>query len=468
MAAPWTLRKVFAHWQCKSVYHGADAVLDAKIPGVSTDSRRLRKGDVFVALRGDHFDGHDFIEAALRAGALACFVEGTWWAKRREGPVAGNFIVVEDTLRALQDLGRTYRRFLDPRMIALTGTNGKTTTKEMIAAVLAQKWRVHKTEGNLNNHIGVPLTLLAMPEKTEIAVVEMGTNNFGEIATLCEIAEPEYGLITNIGRGHTEFFRDVAGVQRAKQELFDYLAETGLAVINQDDALVVEASQRAGIGKKHTYGFTGPADTRGDALQLNVHGHAEFMCEGRKVTVGTPGLHNAANALAAIAVGRLFQVPPEACARALARPLQISGRMILHEIAGRRIIDDTYNANPESMRAAIDYLAQMPHRGEKFAALGDMLELGGTALADHREVIQYALDRGVREVFAFGPVMAEAVASFADSAGRVTHFALKEELAEELIKLSGAGDVILVKGSRGMRMEEVISALQNKPKNAWK
>ncbi len=459
----WSLKELIQALPLQHLQTGRGQPLNQSPVGVSIDSRQIQPGEVFVAIRGERHDGHQFINEVLQKQALAVMVDEGWWQANQERMADHTVLVVEDTLTALQTLAHRYRQRIDPKVIGLTGTNGKTTTKELVSRVLARRYRVHKTPGNLNNHIGVPLTLLSMPSKTDIAVVEMGTNHFGEIATLCRIADPDYGLITNIGRGHTEFLQDLDGVRRAKQELFDYLADSGTAFVNVDDPMVVKAADAAGVRRRITYAFEHPADIRGTELRLDSRGHAHFNVDGNEFMVGVPGLHNAANALAAVALGLHFRVPEKDMVDALAQPaLEVSGRMRVWTLAGRTIIDDSYNANPESMRAALEFLQKIPAGGRKFAVLGDMFELGDLRLQSHQEVLQIAQRLGIDFVWVTGDAMAEAFREgrFEQKPG-FRWFAGHEELAHELIHGCKRGDVLLIKGSRGMRMENIIRALQS-------
>jgi len=453
----WTLQQLLSALAEGAQYLGDKSNLDHPVAGVSIDSRTIRSGEVFVAIEGDRFDGHDFVADVLAKDVAAAIVRRDWWRELAAKPENKNVIVVEDTLAALQQMAHGYRKHLNPQVFALTGTNGKTTTKEMIANVLGSCKATHKTDSNLNNHIGVPLTLLAMRPPVDVAVIEMGMNHIGEIATLCEIAAPDAGLITNIGRGHTEFVGGIDGVQRAKQELFDYLAPTGTLLVHADDARVVQAAHQAGVKNKITYGFSTDADVRGERMQLQDNGCATFYWQNHRIDVGIPGLHNATNALAAIAVGVLFGVPPERIRSALAKEAAISGRMRLLKIGGRTFIDDTYNANPESMQAALSFLVNLPNHGKRIAVLGDMLELGDLSHSAHTATLQFAVDQGLEAVLVFGPRMQAACADLNHT--NVLSFGDKGDLTRHLSNISTKGDLILVKGSRGMKMEEVFGRI---------
>lgn len=452
----WTLRQMLRLWDVDAQFAGDTVDLARRPAAVRIDSRLVRPNDIFVAIAGERFDAHDFVAEVFAKGATAAVVGRKWWTSHQHDVADRNCIIVEDTLLALQQMARAYRRLLRPRVLALTGTNGKTTTKEMIANVLSMAFRVHKTSGNLNNHIGVPMTLLQMPSAVDFAVIEMGTNHFGEIAALCKIAEPDFALITNIGRGHTEFLIDIQGVRKAKQEIFEHVAKAGLAFVNTDDAEVVAAATAAGVKQKRTFGFAAEAEFRGENLQMQASGSPAFVWCGTKIALYVPGLHNASNALAAVAVGAHFGVPQEAVARALALPIEVTGRMRRREIAGRLFIDDSYNANPESMRAAIHFMQELPSKGRKIVVLGDMLELGQSSPLEHDRVVEYALSLPIDQVLLYGVQMQQAFADNGGESKRCHFFDDKRALAEFLLENTGVADVVLIKGSRGTRMEEIM------------
>lgn len=425
--------------------------------GISTDSRQCQAGEIFVALRGEKFDGHQFVGQILASGALAAVVDKNWFASQTEA--VGNFIVVEDTLPALQKIGQTIRRRWGKPALAITGSNGKTTTKEMVASVLAQKKPVLKTAGNLNNHIGVPLTLATLQHGHDIAVIEMGMNHYGEIAQLCEIAAPNFGLITNIGRAHIEFFKTLDGVARAKGELFEYLhRRDGIAFLNADDAklkMVLPSGTKA-----ITYGLTHAAQVQGKIAGVDANGCVTLAWKNQNIPLAIPGTHNAINALAAVAVGEYFGIAPEQIRAALAGTQPAAKRMQVLKRGALTIINDAYNANPESMRAALEFLATLPMtgNGHRVAVLGDMLELGDAAPAAHAEIGALINQLPIDAVFAYGPHMQHLVQAIG-TAKWAEHFENKKRLSEEVSRSVRSGDVILLKGSRGMAMEEIIEQL---------
>ena len=432
--------------------------------GVSTDSRTTHPGDLFIALRGESFDGHRFVGAAFAAGAVAAVVDEGF----DPAQVAGKpLILVRNTSLALGALARVYRdRFRIP-FLAVGGSNGKTTTKEMIAKVLGEKYSVLSTEGNLNNHIGVPMTLFRLNRKHELAVIEIGTNHPGEIAALCRTLAPTHGVLTGIGREHLEFFGSLDGVAEEEGELFRSLSSRtgGMAIVNADDPRVGAAARP--VKRKLTYGFHARnASVRGRGLVIDGEGRASFefrsaaMKRWHRVQLAIPGRHNAANALAAAAAGILFHVPPPLICAALESCRTVSRRMETASIGGVTVLNDTYNANPDSTLAALETLASLRVPGKKIAVLGDMKELGPGGPDGHAEVGRKAAELGIDFLLTWGD-LARYIHDAAGIPGAV-HYTQKNMLAEYLAELVTQGDAVLVKGSRGMHMEDVIEFLKQR------
>ena len=435
-----------------------DGVWGKRLRGVSTDSRMVKQGDVFFAIRGNRFDGHTFVREAFSRGCIAAVVEESFAHENSLEPGAP-LLFVKDSVKALGGFARWYRRKFDVPLIAVTGSNGKTTTKEMVAAVLSEKFTVLKTEGNLNNHIGVPMTLFRLEKKHQAAVIEMGTNHFGEIEYLCSVAEPTHGLITNIGRAHLEFFGDVEGVAKAKGELFEWLGSHGLGFVNADDPLVLEKSKR--LRKKFTYGLTGKrVNVKGRFLGLNRWVQPRFSVGGHplprpfSVQLRTCGTYAAENALAAAAVGIHFGVNARKIKSALESFRARSKRMEVLKVQGVTILNDTYNANPDSVLAALKTLALMECKGKKIVVLGDMLELGEVSEREHRSIGREIQSLQLEYVLTYGSdasvIVAESHVPYA------FHFEEKSMLIAHLEELVAPGDIVLVKGSRGMKMEDVV------------
>lgn len=438
-----------------------------KVSGVSTDSRKIRKGEIFFAIKGVKFDGHDFVDSSFKKGAVACVVNFEWFERNKEKFKTKILIAVEDTLKALGKLANVYRKDFDIPFIAVAGSNGKTTTKEMIAFVLGQKYKVLKSEGNLNNQIGVPLTLFRLRKSHQIAVVEFGTNHFGEIRYLCEVAEPDHGLITNIGREHIEFLGGVEGVAKEEGSLFDYLYERdGFIFVNVDDPHLREMSEK--FKNKIAFGFAEGADVRGEIIDIDGLARVKFKVkfDGKEqiLKLKIPGEHLVMNAISAFAVGLKFGVSANLIKRALQSYKPFSKRMEILKVNGITIIDDTYNANPDSVIASLKTLAQMKCSGKRIAVLGDMLELGSYAEEAHREIGRKVAEFGIDYLFTYGSDMHYAYEVASDLIKHSMHFDDKDFLVYHLFEVAEKGDVVLIKGSRGMRMEEVVEKFINKIK----
>ncbi|MBI2429578.1 MAG: UDP-N-acetylmuramoyl-tripeptide--D-alanyl-D-alanine ligase [Ignavibacteriales bacterium] len=441
-----------------------DLLKRRRITGVSTDSRAVKNGDLFFALKGEKFDAHDFIDDVVRNAAAAIVVHHEWAVKHdlyfRTFPCA--FIIVPDTTIAFGELARLYRRKFDIPIVAIGGSNGKTTTKEMITAMMKTKYAVLHTEGNLNNHIGLPQTLFRLTNQHDVAVIELGTNHFGELKYLCEIAEPTHGLITNIGKEHLEFFGDENGVAKEEKELFRYLeANDGFAFVNGDDKHLQD--ERRGIKKSMSYGTTSKSDIRGKKIEMNELGQSHFTVEWHKkdlsftVKLSVPGMHNVTNALAASAVGLKLKVKPKKIADALRKFSPASKRMEVLSHNGVIILNDTYNSNPDSVIVALKTLKSFTTSGKKIVVLGDMKELGDASKREHTNIGVIASEMKFDALFTFGPFSKYTCEAFGHSSAK--HFESKDELSSELKRILQHGDVVLIKGSRGMKMEEVVQQL---------
>lgn len=438
-------------------------------PRVAIDSRKITGGEIFFALKGERVDGHEFVGEALQRGARLCVVSEAWYKDSKE-KFFDKLLVVPDVLQALQRLARLYRRKFSVPLVAIGGGSGKTTTKEMMAAVLRTTYDTLATEGNLNNHIGLPITLFGLRKTTEIAVVEMGMNHKGEMQQLCEIAEPTHGLITNIGKAHIEFFGSLEAIAEAEGELFEWLGKgNGSAFVNADDALVMQVSEK--VMQKILYGVITSAnpmrrerlDIYAEEIELDERGRAKFRLATQEaeesVQLRIAGWHNVTNALAAAAVGLNFGVPLLRIKTALEQ-FEINPllkRMAVYEQDGMIIINDTYNANPESMRRGLETLSAMKVSGKKIAVLGDMLELGALAESEHRALGEFISEQGIDVLFVWGNAMKTTCKVACVSTKQ--HFESKAQLAQTLKATAQPGDAILFKGSRGMKMEEVIEMM---------
>ncbi len=431
--------------------------------GGCIDTRKLKTGEVFFALSGEHTDGHRFVGAALEKGAAAAVVSRAWYREVEDRP-RGALVLSDDPGLAMGDLARVYRRRFEIPVVGITGSTGKTTTKDMAAAVLGTRYRVLATEGNLNNHLGVPLTLFRLSSQHEVAVIEMGISEEGDLRDLCEIVDPTIGVITNIGPTHLEFLGSVEGVAKAKGELLEYLDESSMAILNLDDLWT--SKERARLkGRLLDFGIEKICQFRGEGLILDQEGCGHFSLQGRSFHLSIPGRHNVYNALAAAAVGAALGVPVAEAAAALAsfHPSRLRSQVV--EQGGVRLLNDAYNANPVSMRAALESLSQMspPKKGgRRVAVLGDMLELGSVAKRDHREVGIFAAIRGIDALFALGDLarkVAEGGVEGGLPAERSRAFTGRDALVGALEDFLMPGDLLLLKGSRGLAMEEVARAL---------
>lgn len=439
------------------------------IKRLCTDSRDVRSGDLFVALKGERVDGHGFVGAALKAGAVGALVATDYEVPAAVGRVRGaqGIIAVLDPLHAFQQLAAHHRARFGMPVVAVTGSNGKTTTKEMVAAVLGAKWPILKTEGNLNNRIGVPLTLLRLGPRHKAAVVEMGVDAPGQTSRLCEIAHPTIGLITNIGPDHLEFFGTLEASAEAKGELLDYLPEDGVAILNADDPYFPYLASRARC-EVVAFGLSPTAHVRAANVEVTSGRGTAFdlwLAGGARPTpvrLAVYGTHNLSNALAAAAVGHVLGLGGAQIAKGVARFRPAAMRSQIIRGRGLTIINDCYNANPASMKAALDLLVQVGDGHRTIAVLGDMLELGSGTAEFHREVGAHAARRGISCLIACG-ILGQGIAEGARRAGMPPD-RIKEAgdamMAVTLVSAQArAGDVVLVKGSRGMKMERVVDAL---------
>src|SRR5438874_6946892 len=360
---------------------------------VSTDSRTLKSSELFVALRGENFDGHNFVESAAQIGAAGAIVESTW-----NGEIPKNFALIraKDTLQAYQDLAANYRKSLALKVVAITGSNGKTSTKDFTAAVLARRFRVTKTEGNFNNHVGLPRTILEATSRDEIGVWEIGMNHPGEIAALAKLAAPDVAIITNIGVAHIEFIGSREKIAEEKGALAEAVGTEGTVILNSDDSFSRSIALRA-RGKVVLAG-TSAGTICASEINQTESGTDFTITEGAhrcRALVYVPGVHMVQNALLAVAAGRVFGVSLEDCAAGLTAAPLAKARLQIKEIGGVEFIDDSYNANPDSMKAALRTLVELPADGKRIAVLGEMKELGSQSDQSHREVGEIAAAFGV-------------------------------------------------------------------------
>lgn len=448
---------------CGGTYVGNDAQRGSEITGAVIDSRQVEPGYLYIPIRGERVDGHRFIPDVFEKGALAVLSE-----EPLENP-AGPYIQVASSEQALKDIAEFYRSTLSIKIIGITGSVGKTSTKEMISAVLSQKYNVLKTEGNFNNEIGLPLTILRIRREHEVAVVEMGISEFGEMHRIAKVAKPDICVMTNIGQCHLENLIDRDGVLRAKSEIFDFLKTDGHIVLNGNDDKLITVQEVKGVKPVFYYVEDGtakkadlPYEITADAIEnkglrgLNANLHfPEEVCQ---IHEPIPGVHNVYNACAAACVGRIMGLTNEEICQGIAHAKTIAGRTNLITLGEVLVIDDCYNANPVSMKASLDVLAQAD--GRKIAVLGDMGELGENEREMHYDVGKYAANTGVDILFCCGTLSEELAKGAQRGHTKVMYFADREKLTQTLINFVEAGDTVLVKASHFMEFPKIVKALE--------
>ncbi|MDD5347808.1 MAG: UDP-N-acetylmuramoyl-tripeptide--D-alanyl-D-alanine ligase [Candidatus Omnitrophica bacterium] len=427
------------------------------VHGISIDSRTTRAGEAFIAIPGDRFDGHAFINTAIKKGAACIIAQGP---KARELSRGACVIAVEDTVKALGDIARFHRSKFDIPVIAITGSTGKTTTKDMLAWVLAARFKVLATEGTKNNRIGLPMTLLGLRRGLDAAIVERGTNHFGEIEQLARIAQPTAAIITNIGPSHLEYFKTMRGVAHEKYSLIKYLRAPRLLLLNADDAFLRrKIRSNAADPCIVSFGCLHASDVRAEDLRLAASRLLFTVGAGHRISLGTVGAHNAYNALAAIACGRIFGMSWRDISRRLENFRFPPGRLVVRSVGSSRFIDDTYNANPASLRQALYALEDYPACGKKIVVLGDMLELGSLTARFHAEAGRQ-ISRVCDTFIAVGRFSAGALAAARASGLAADRLFLCPDAraAQQLLFTKVrpcAEDVVLVKGSRAMHLETI-------------
>jgi UDP-N-acetylmuramoyl-tripeptide--D-alanyl-D-alanine ligase len=439
---------------------------------VSTDTRTVAAGDAFVALRGERFDAHDFLADAARAGAACAVVSAEWLGRARASGATSPgipLLAVPDTLEALGSLARWHRNRFDLPVVGVTGSNGKTTTREMVACILATRGPVLRTEGNLNNEVGVPLTLFRLGPRHRAAVLEMGMSHPGEIARLAAIASPRVGVVTNATAAHLQGLGTVEAVARAKAELYQGLPPDGIAVANADDPRMLARARKCG---RRVLTFSGGADREADVVVLAILAQGtdglDFLLgvgtKELRVRLPLVGVHNAVNAAAAAAAAVALGCSDAEIVRGLADVRPVGRRLRLEALpSGALLVDDCYNANPASMAAALRTLSDLSRGRRAVAALGDMLELGPAEADAHRELGRLAAASGLAALATFGPraALAHGAALAAGLApGDAFHTEDPAALAAWVRERLRPGDVLLVKGSRGMKLERLVEALR--------
>ncbi len=428
---------------------------DAEVSQFSIDSRKIEAGDVYIALRGERFDGHDFVSEVIKKGAAAVVTEF-----QIDQDVSN--LVVKDTRLALAEIAAAWKQKLSLKTIAITGSNGKTSVKEMIAAVLAEQASVLFTQGNLNNDIGVPLTLLRLEEQHEFAVIEMGANHQAEIAYSCRFAKPDIGLITNIGAAHIEGFGSLDGVAKAKSEIVQSLGENGIAILNRDDNYFDFLKNRSSAQRIVSFGFHDDADIRAENIKVRQENKSIRTCfqlvsDKQSITINMKlaGQHNVMNVLAAAACAKALGIDLSQVRDALEKMVGVPGRMqFMHGKLGNIVINDTYNANPDSFQAALDVLAEC--EGEPWVVLGALGEMGEHSLKIHQDLGTVIKSKNVVRLLAVGSDAEAASRSFGVGA---TFFESQAQMIDQLNKELKGHETLLIKGSRAQKMENIVTAI---------
>jgi UDP-N-acetylmuramoyl-tripeptide--D-alanyl-D-alanine ligase len=434
---------------------------DEVASGYSIDSRTLQPGELFFAVKGERFDGHDFVEAALERGAVGAVVAGTQAARYKQ---KSRLLAVSEPLEALQRLGRAVRRLWNKPLLAVTGSAGKTTTKDSIAKLLETKFRVLKSEGNLNNQFGLPLQLLKLEPEHELAVVELGMNHAGEITALAAIAQPDIGVVTNVAPVHLGFFESVADIARAKYELIQSLSANGTAVLNADDEFVSQFG-RDFAGRVLTFGIDHSAAVTAENIkELGLEGsHFDVVTNGNRARarLGLIGRHNIYNALAAVTVAmdRGLSLEEAAAALALLTPSDKRGQVL--EVAGATVINECYNSNPRALDFVVDALAGMPTKGRRIVVAGEMLELGPATDELHRHAGEHMAERGIDVVVGVRGAAQHIVNSASARGTRAEFVETPEAAGEWLAREIKPGDLVLLKASRGVKLEKALETWKN-------
>ncbi len=435
---------------------------DFMITNISIDSRVIRSGDLFIAIPGDRYDGHDFAADALNAGASLLVVSNEHKVKMLEARIG--IIYVSDTVRFLMEFAGWYRMKFNIPVYAITGSTGKTTTKEMLATVLNATCRVSRTNKNMNNFIGVPLTLLQISGETGVAVVELGTNRPGEIAALAHIVQPTHAVITNIGSGHIGFFGSKEAIYEEKKSLFDTMKKGTCIYLNTEDTYLRNYKNSRLVTR--TCGLRTGTDYQGEFLGADEQGHVRLRINhSPEIRLKIPGRQQFMNALLAGSMGLDAGISPEEVKAGLESVQAQDKRMAVTYHDGIMIINDTYNSNPESLRAAIDYLCDLPVRdeGKKLLVLGDMLELGEMSEEEHRQIGRYLADKDIQAVLCLGNYsrfIYEELKNPPDTQVESFFYLTHEETAQKLSEMLNSGDIVLLKGSRGIAVEKVLTLFE--------
>lgn len=428
-----------------------------EILGVSNDTRKLEKDNLYIAIVGQNFDGHKFLDKAIEAGASAAL----WNKNLPYEDIDFPLILVDDTLKAFQEIAKAYRMEVNPKIIAITGSNGKTTTKDILTAVVSTKYKTHNNKGNQNNEIGVPLTLLSMPEDTEVAIIEMGTERFGEIIVLTEMAKPDISMITNIGDSHLEELLTKENIAKEKLDIVKGMNGEGIFIYNLDDEILAKVVPSTKIDNRIlTIGQNKKSNYLISDISLSKD-KTVFSVNGKIYTIDLVGKHQVYNATIAIAISELLSIDGDKIIEGFKNIKSTGMRNELKHFGKLTILDDSYKSNPQNLISALDMMALLDGYSKKFAALADMLGLGENSREIHIQTAKKIDEYGLDGIYLFGEEMKEAYEYLKENGKTKTFwFENKEELSKELIKNIDASSIVLVKGSRYMKMETVVSKLK--------
>lgn len=432
---------------------------------VTIDSREVKQNSIFIAIKGEKFNGHDFVNEALNKGAKAVIINEDELYKY--DACDGTIVTVEDTVQALGDLANTWRKKLQAKVIGITGSNGKTTTKELLSVLLAEKFKVQATVRNNNNHIGVPLTIFSCNESHQILIAETGTNHFGEISYSSKILQPDFALITNIGASHLEYLKNLQGVKKEKITLFDETAKNkGLVFINTDDARLRPLVRKY---KNISFGFINDADAKATISGFTNDGKTILQIQNKKTSLicVSPllGKHNARNLFAAIVIALKLGLTKKEILNGIEKIKPVKQRLNTKLFKNVLLVDDTYNANPQSMKGAFEAVKMISLYPKKIAVLGDMFELGTESKKEHELLATSIIKNKINEVYLLGKQMKNLAEKLRDKKVIFKHFSTREKLGRFLENYSLQDSVVLVKGSRGMKMEEFVNQIERKLQN---
>jgi UDP-N-acetylmuramoyl-tripeptide--D-alanyl-D-alanine ligase len=448
----------------KSRIINPEILRNTEINGVSIDSRTCKKNDLFIAIKGESHDSHDYIDKMIKKGVKVFLARKKWFFKHKINIKKISFVLVDDTLKSMGELAAIFRnKFMIP-VIAVGGSNGKTSTKDFLSNVLSMQYKVHNTKGNYNNAVGVPLTLFGLRDSHEMCVVEIGTNHFGEIENLCRIVQPQFGVITNIGKEHLEFLKDIKGVIKEELALVTWLEKNfGTFFLNKDDNNLAKRKYSKDL-KIFSFGSKGKSDVKG-----KIKGYKKYFPEidikyenkGISCTLKMTGRQSFESALCSAAIGMFFEVPVNKIKKSLSfYHVESKKRNELKRINNIDVLDDTYNSNPDSVKVALDNISKFEVKGETHIVLGDMLELGNASKKEHYEIGKYVKKLGYRNLYTYGNASYQ---TFLGAKGVLNNFYFKDKsIIAELLKMRLAeNDFVLVKGSRSMKMEEILESIKN-------